>query len=86
MALVHLLRDFPKKLALKLIRLYQKTLSPDHGLMKAIFPHGYCKYLPSCSQYTYLAIQKYGLLKGSCKGIWRLLRCNPWSPGGIDYP
>ena len=43
-----------------------------------------CKYFPSCSQYTIDAIREYGL-KGGAMGIWRILRCNPWSHGGVDY-
>ncbi|NPA14378.1 MAG: membrane protein insertion efficiency factor YidD [Aquificae bacterium] len=61
-----------------LIRIYQKTLSPFLG-------HS-CRYEPSCSNYAILALQKYGLIKGSLKAIWRILRCNPWSKGGVDYP
>ena len=44
-----------------------------------------CKYHPSCSQYASDALRKYGPLKGSFKAAWRLLRCNPWSHGGVDY-
>ena len=47
-------------------------------------PAGTCKYHPSCSQYALDALQKYGLVKGSAKAAWRLLRCNPWSHGGVD--
>ncbi len=61
-----------------LIRIYQKTLSPFLGQS--------CRYEPSCSNYAILALQKYGLIKGSLKAIWRILRCNPWSKGGVDYP
>jgi uncharacterized protein len=43
-----------------------------------------CKYHPSCSQYALDAIRKYGLLRGSVRTGWRLLRCNPWSHGGVD--
>lgn len=43
-----------------------------------------CKYHPSCSSYTTTAISTYGL-KGLVMAIWRLLRCNPWSYGGVDY-
>jgi putative membrane protein insertion efficiency factor len=43
-----------------------------------------CKYFPSCSQYTIDAISQFGL-KGIVMGIWRILRCNPWSFGGVDY-
>lgn len=49
-------------------------------------PAGTCKYYPSCSQYAIDAIRKDGLVKGSAKAGWRLLRCNPWSHGGVDYP
>jgi putative membrane protein insertion efficiency factor len=59
------------------IRFYQKWISP-------LFPPS-CRYYPSCSQYTYEAIAKYGLLKGGAMGAWRLLRCNPFSKGGFDY-
>jgi putative membrane protein insertion efficiency factor len=66
------------KFLIFLIRVYQKTLSPFLG-------HN-CRYEPTCSNYAILALQKYGLIKGSLKAIWRILRCNPWSKGGVDYP
>jgi putative membrane protein insertion efficiency factor len=44
-----------------------------------------CKYHPSCSQYAGDALRKYGLVRGSLKAAWRLLRCNPWSRGGVDF-
>ena len=44
-----------------------------------------CKYHPSCSQYASDALRKYGPMKGSLKAAWRLMRCNPWSHGGVDY-
>lgn len=69
---------------LALIRLYQKTLSFDHGFMKGFFPHGYCQFQPTCSEYTYQAIEKHGAIYGSIMGIWRILRCNPWAKGGED--
>lgn len=69
------------------IRLYQWTVSPDHShLGKKMYPHGYCKYYPTCSQYTYEALGKYGLVRGLGKGTYRILRCNPWSEGGVDLP
>jgi len=76
----------PRVPVLWLIRLYQKTLSPDHGPMKEIFPYGYCRYHPTCSQYGYEVIKKRGLIIGLPKTIWRILRCNPWSKGGVDLP
>lgn len=68
------------------IKLYQKTLSPDHGFLKRLFPYGYCKFSPSCSQYMKLAIERYGVFRGILKGLWRILRCNPFSRGGEDLP
>ena len=44
-----------------------------------------CKYHPPCSQYAADALCRHGLVKGSLKTCWRLLRCNPWSHGGVDY-
>lgn len=46
---------------------------------------GSCKYHPSCSRYALDALRHYGLLRGSILAGWRLLRCNPWSHGGVDY-
>lgn len=71
---------------LLLIRLYQKTVSPDHGFFKSAFPQGYCRFYPSCSEYGYQSIEKNGLIKGSLKAMWRILRCNPWNKGGVDLP
>lgn len=73
-----------RKTALFLIKIYQKTLSPDHGPLSAKFPHGYCRFQPTCSAYTYQAIEKYGIIKGGSMGVWRILRCNPFSKGGED--
>lgn len=65
-----------KKLLLKCIRFYQTAISP-HTRPK-------CKYYPTCSHYTYEAIEIHGALKGAAMGLWRILRCNPWSKGGYD--
>ena len=77
---------WPALLADALIWLYQKILSPDHSWLRHRFPGGFCRFTPSCSMYTRLAIQKHGLLIGGAKGFWRILRCNPWSKGGLDLP
>ena len=70
-----------------LIRFYQKFFSADHSFWaKWFFPHGYCKYHPSCSEYGYQVIKKRGILVGIPKTIWRILRCNPWNKGGVDLP
>jgi putative membrane protein insertion efficiency factor len=69
---------------LAMIKFYQKTLSFDHGPLKTLYPHGFCQFQPSCSQYTYEAIDKHGVIKGTILGSWRVLRCNPWAKGGKD--
>ncbi len=74
----------PRLLVLKMISVYQKTLSPDHGLLKPLHPYGYCKFTPTCSEYSYQAVEKHGLIKGVWLGTRRLFRCHPWSKGGHD--
>src|SRR5581483_948809 len=61
------------------IRLYQLLVSPF------VAPNT-CKYHPTCSEYAVLAIKKHGVVKGVGLAAFRLLRCNPWSRGGVDYP
>jgi putative membrane protein insertion efficiency factor len=68
---------FPKWILLMLIRGYQKVISPA-------IAGNTCRFYPSCSHYGYQAIYKYGAIKGSVMAIWRLLRCNPFNPGGFD--
>ncbi|MFQ6015675.1 MAG: membrane protein insertion efficiency factor YidD [Anaerolineae bacterium] len=65
-----------KSVALALIRLYQKTLS------RTLPPS--CRFSPSCSQYGYEAIDRYGLIKGGWMTLKRLSRCHPFNPGGYD--
>ena len=67
---------FPRKLLVKMIRFYQLAISPR------IERH--CKYYPTCSEYTRQAVDKYGIIKGSLLGIIRILKCNPFSKGGVD--
>ena len=62
---------------LALIKIYQWTISPLLGPV--------CKYYPSCSHYGYTAIDRHGAIKGTALTAWRILRCNPWSPGGVDH-
>lgn len=65
-----------KKAVLWMIRFYQRNVSPYKGYK--------CPYIPSCSQYGYQAIEKYGIIKGGRLALWRILRCNPFSSGGYD--
>jgi len=71
------LATLPRLPALAMIRLYQATLSRS-------LPSGTCRFTPTCSHYSYQAIAKYGLLKGSALSAWRILRCQPFSKGGYD--
>jgi len=73
-----------KYLLLSLIRLYQATLSPDHSWLRHINPHGYCRFYPTCSEYAHQAIDRRGVMMGTLKSAWRLMRCHPWHPGGMD--
>lgn len=73
-----------KKPILLLIRLYQKTLSLDHGVLSYFYSERFCRFHPSCSEYTYQAIDKYGFAKGGWLGLKRISRCHPWNPGGYD--
>jgi putative membrane protein insertion efficiency factor len=66
-----------KRPVLAAIRFYQRWISP-------LFPPA-CRFHPTCSQYAYEAIDKYGLLKGGRLATWRILRCNPYNKGGFDY-
>lgn len=75
---------YPRYFLIKLIKIYQKTLSFDHGFFSFLFPHGYCRFYPTCSNYGIQAIEKYGVIKGGAKTAWRIMHCNPWNKGGID--
>jgi hypothetical protein len=72
-------RAIARSAAVAPIRLYQLLVSP-------LLPANTCKFHPSCSEYAALAIRKHGVLRGLRMAGWRLLRCHPWSAGGVDYP
>jgi len=67
-----------KFLIKNLILFYQRFFSPIFGKK--------CIFYPSCSEYAILAVEKYGVLKGILKSIFRILRCHPFNPGGVDFP
>jgi putative membrane protein insertion efficiency factor len=60
------------------VRFYQACIRP-------ILPP-LCRFHPNCSEYMILAVQKYGPVRGACKGVWRICRCGPWTRGGYDPP
>lgn len=71
------IKNLPRIVLLGLIRGYQAAISPT-------MPPDTCRFYPSCSHYGYQAIYKYGAIKGSLMAAWRILRCNPFNPGGYD--
>lgn len=66
-----------KKILIRLVRFYQKRISP--------LKTPCCRFYPSCSQYALGSLERHGALKGGLLSVWRILRCNPWNLGGIDY-
>lgn len=75
--LLRWLLDLPRNLLIVLIMGYRKAVSPLYGDV--------CRYFPSCSAYGLEAVTAHGAVKGSALAFWRVLRCNPWSHGGIDH-
>ncbi|OLT54485.1 membrane protein insertion efficiency factor YidD [Cellulosimicrobium sp. CUA-896] len=70
------IRRLPALTLIGMLRAYQAVISPMTGPT--------CKYYPSCSHYALTAVQRHGALRGTGLALWRLLRCNPWSLGGVD--
>lgn len=68
----------------ELIRLYQKTVSPDHGIFSRVRRAPTCRYYPTCSEYARDAILAHGAARGTVMAIRRVLRCTPWHAGGYD--
>lgn len=71
-----MVRNVAKFVALQLLRAYKWAISP-------MFPPS-CRYVPTCSEYAMEAIERYGLVRGGAKAVWRVLRCNPLVRGGYD--
>lgn len=72
-------------IVLMLIRLYQKSQLIDNPIRKMFIPgQSVCRFQPTCSEYMYDAVEKYGVIKGVVMGMYRIARCNPWSKGGYD--
>jgi putative membrane protein insertion efficiency factor len=68
----------PARAIIAVVRMYQWTLSPIFGRQ--------CRFQPTCSHYMIGAVEKYGAIRGTIKGLWRIVRCNPFCRGGYDPP
>lgn len=79
-----MLKFYPRYAAVKLLKVYQKTLSLDYGIFKFLYPYGFCRFQPTCSNYAIQALEKYGFIKGGLKAAARVARCNPFNSGGFD--
>ena len=74
--ILRVMSSVPKRIAMTLVGFYRKYISP-------MFPPS-CRYVPTCSEYAMIALQRYGFVKGSWMAIKRICRCHPWHPGGYD--
>ncbi len=70
--------SLPTSLIVLVVRGYQLFISPWLGRQ--------CRFTPTCSEYFIRAVQQYGAARGTAKGIWRICRCHPFHPGGVDLP
>lgn len=71
-----------KHVAIFLIRIYQKTLSPDHGWFKR--PYRTCRFAPTCSEYAIRALETHGMMAGGLLAVKRVAKCHPFHSGGVD--
>jgi len=78
MWLLRAITRLPARAVIACVRIYQLTLSPLVGRQ--------CRFQPTCSHYMIGAVEKYGVLRGVPRGLWRILRCNPLCKGGHDPP
>lgn len=76
MRIAQVLLRLPRQLVVLLLRGYRAVISPLYGPT--------CRFYPSCSEYALIAVERHGVLRGGRLAAWRLLRCNPWNPGGVD--
>ncbi|MGN6592869.1 MAG: membrane protein insertion efficiency factor YidD [Terriglobales bacterium] len=70
------MKYWPRQAACACLRAYQRWLSP-------LLPSA-CRFAPTCSEYTLQAVERFGVVRGAAMGVWRILRCHPFHPGGYD--
>ena len=70
------LLEVPREGVIRLVWAYQVALSPILGRQ--------CRFVPTCSKYFIEAVRRHGAFRGALKGLWRIVRCHPWSRGGHD--
>lgn len=73
-----------KRAVIVIITIYQRTISPDHGVFSFLFKGKVCRFYPTCSQYALDAVKRYGVSKGLVLAVKRIGRCHPFNEGGFD--
>lgn len=68
----------PGAVLVLMVRFYQRGISPMFGPK--------CRFTPSCSEYYIQSVKKHGAIRGSLRGMWRIMKCHPFHPGGYDPP
>ncbi len=77
-------RYYPRHFVILIIKFYQNKIKKDNHYLKTQYPQFFCRFKPSCLEYSIQAIEKYGIFKGGLKACYRALRCNPFNKGGDD--
>jgi putative membrane protein insertion efficiency factor len=75
----HYLWHLPRVLLVGIIRIYQHTLSPDHGPLRHLYTYGYCRHEPTCSEYAMQVLTGKGAILGTLLAGKRILSCNPFA-------
>ena len=85
--IIKILDSAVRRFIILALSIYQHTISPDHSAIgRTMRPFGYCRFYPSCSDYAKRVFKETNTLSALLLTLSRVIRCNPWSKGGIDYP
>lgn len=76
--------DMFNKIIIQVIRFYQLFFSPDHSFWARALGRSHCRYYPTCSMYGRECFERFGFFRATYLTVRRILRCNPWSKGGLD--